>query len=351
MPAPLNFKEASIGAMTLAKISAPGSSTPLQASKALCRFREEEASLLAPIFLKPFRALDPHRLHHHSHLAGNEIYTYARKVFDSPDSLLEIGGHIAAHLQAQSNHPNIKSGDLCVALVDGITLDNEPVNALCIIKSESQTPFLQISLRDGDLRLTTEQGIYPEKIDKGCLILDFEPEEGFTVYLFDKSGGGTHFWKRDFIGAMAVKDATYLTKRYSQMCVAFAEKGLPEESKPEERVEVARRAIEYLQETEDFDMAEFQEAALPGPELQEQFNTFKTQYQEETGHELEEQFPVSKKEAKKAKKRLKSRLKLDVGVDLKFSSGFIDKSEQLMERGFDEDKHTSFLKVYFHREE
>jgi hypothetical protein len=114
---------------------------------------------------------------------------------------------------------------------------------------------------------------------------------------------------------------------------------------------VARRAIEYLQETEDFDLAEFQEAALPGQEMQDQFNTFKTQYQEETGHELEEQFPVSKKEAKKAKKRLKSRLKLDVGVDMKFSSGFIDKSEQLLERGFDDDKHMSYLKVYFHREE
>jgi hypothetical protein len=349
MPAAPNFKEASIGAMTLAKISGPNGT--LQASKALCRFRDEEAEHLAPIFLRGFRALDPHRLHHHSHLDGNELYTYAKKLFNSPESLLEVGGHIAAHLQSQSHHPNIKPGDLCVAVVDGITLENEPVQALCIIKSESQVPFLQISIRDGDLRLTTEQGIYPEKIDKGILILDVEPEEGFTVYLFDKAGSGTHFWKRDFAGAVPVKDAEYLTKRYSQMCVAFAEKGLPEESKPEERVEVARRAIEYLQETEDFDLAEFQEAALPGQEMQDQFNTFKTQYQEETGHELEEQFPVSKKEAKKAKKRLKSRLKLDVGVDMKFSSGFIDKSEQLLERGFDEDKHMSYLKVYFHREE
>lgn len=351
MPAALNLKEASIGAMTLAKVFAPGEGIPFQTSKALCHFRDDEAEKLAEIFMRPFRALDPHRLHHHSHLSGNELYTYAQKVFNDPESLLEMGNHIAGHLHSQSTHPNIKPGDLCIARVEGITLDSEPVQALCIIKSESQVPFLQISMRDGDLRLTTEQGIYPEKIDKGCLILDHEPELGFTVYLFDKAGSGTHFWKRDFVGAVAVKDAAYLTKRYSQLAVAFAEKGLPEESKSEERVEVARRAIEYLQETEDFDLAEFQEAALPGPALQEQFATFKTQYEEETGAELEEQFPVSKKEAKKAKKRLKSRIKLDVGVDLKFASGFIDKSDQLLERGFDEDKHMSYVKIFFHREE
>ncbi len=351
MPAALNFKEASIGAMTLAKLAAPGSGEPVQLSKALCLLDEEEAALLAPIFLKPFRSLDPHRLHHHSHLAGNELYTYARKIFNDPGTLLEVGGHVANHLQARSNHPNIKAGDLCVSLVDGITFEDEPVQALCVIKSESQVPFLQISMRDGDLRLTTEQGIYPEKIDKGCLILDLEPEEGFTVYLFDKGGGDAHFWKRDFIGAVPVKNPEYLTKRYSELCVAFAEEGLPEESPPARRVEVARRALDYLQENEDFDLAGFQESALPEPEIRECFDTFKTQYEEETGQEFDDQFPVSKKEAKKAKKRLKSRLKLDVGVDLKFSSGFIDKSEQFLERGFDEDKHMQFLKVWFNKEE
>jgi len=347
----VHFRDSLIGAMTLAKIPAPGSGLPVQNSKAPCHLTDEEAALLASIFMKPFRALDPHRLHHHSHLSGNELHTYAQAIFRDPGTLLETGAHIAQHLHARSNHPNIKPGDLCVCLVDGVSWGDEPVQALCVIKSESQVPFLQISLRDGDLRLTTEQGIYPEKIDKGCLILDVEPEEGFVVFLFDKGGGDAQFWKRDFAGAVPLKSSDYLTKRYSQLCVAFAEKGMPEDTAPAERVEVARRAIDYLQENEEFDLAALREAAMPEPGLQEQFTAFKTQYEEETGSELEDQFPVSKKEAKKAKKRLKSRLKLDVGVDLKFSSGFIDQSERLMERGFDEEKHMQFLKVYFHREE
>jgi hypothetical protein len=330
--------------MTLAKIPTPSSGEPVQCSKAPCQLGEEDSVFLAAIFLKPFRSLDPHRLHHHSHLSGNELHTYAQAIFNDPARLPETGAHIAQHLHARSHHPNIKPGDLCVALVQGITWGEDTVQALCLIKSESQVPFLQISLRDGDLRLTTEQGIYPEKIDKGCLILDVEPEEGFIVYLFDKAGGDAQFWKRDFAGAVPLKSPDYLTKRYSQLCVAFAEKGLPEEAPAAERVEVARRAIGYLQDHEEFDLATFREEALPEPALQEQ-------YEEETGTELEDQFQVSKKEAKKAKKRLKSRLKLDVGVDLKFSSGFIDQSERLLERGFDEEKHMQFVKVYFHREE
>ena len=65
----------------------------------------------------------------------------------------------------------------------------EPVQtsrALC--KSESKVPFLQISSVDGDLVLTTQQGIYPDKIDKGCLIINHSRSEGFVVYLFDNGG-------------------------------------------------------------------------------------------------------------------------------------------------------------------
>ena len=118
----------------------------------------------------------------------------------------------------------------------------------------------------------------------------------------------------------------------------------------EERMEVASKAIAYLSETDDFDLEDFQEKALSKPDRIEQFEAFKADYQEETGSELEDKFTVSKPEAKKAQKRLKSRLKLDVGVELRFSSGFISKSEQFLERGHDEERDMEFVKVWFYKE-
>ncbi|MBL9154486.1 MAG: nucleoid-associated protein [Verrucomicrobiales bacterium] len=350
MPLTIQFREARLAAMTLARVGNPLRSEPLRTSRALCRYEESEAELLTHCFLKSFRALELHQLHHHSDLRQNELYGYACALFDDNSLLLEQGAAIARHLHAKSNHPNIKSGDLCVALIDGVVAGGESVQALSIVKSESTVPFLQISERDGDLRLTTEQGIYPEKIDKGCLIVNHDRAHGFSVYLFDKSGGGTHFWNRDFVGAMPVKSDDYLTKHYSKLCVAFAEKGLPEETMQEERLEVANKAISYLEEAEEFDLGEFEARALATPERIEQFEAFKTEYEEEGGHSLEDKFTVSKAEAKKARKRLKSRLKLDVGVEIQFSSGFIAQSDHFLERGHDEERGMEYVKVWFYSE-
>jgi hypothetical protein len=347
----LNFRNARLSAMSLAKVGNQVRNEPLRTSQSLCRFKDEEADLLTHCFLKSFRALELHQLQHHTSVESNELFGYAAAIFDDNSTLLEQGAMIARHLHAKSNHPNIKSGDLCVALIDHIGVSGEAVQAISIVKSESKVPFLQISERDGDLVLTTEQGIYPDKIDKGCLIINHGRADGFSVYLFDKSGGNTLFWVRDFIGAKPVTNDDFLTRRYSELCVAFAERGLPEETRQEERMEVASRAMNYLKETEEFDLGDFQTTALEKPERIAQFEAFKVDYEEEKGQPLQEKFSVSKKEAEKAGNRLKSRLKLDVGVELKFSSGFIHQAANFMERGHDDERRMEFVKIWFYKEE
>lgn len=351
MPLNPNFRQAKLVAMSLAKVGNPVRDEALTTSRTLCRFREEEGELLTHCFLKPFRALELHQLEHHISLDKNELFAAAAAIFDDNETLLEQGAAIARHLYAKSRHPNIKSGDLCVALVEGVGLLGAKVQALSLVKSESRVPFLQISERDGDLVLTTEQGIYPEKIDKGCLVLDHGRADGFSVYLFDKGGGDTRFWVRDFVGAKPTKDDDSLTRRFSELCVEFAKRGLPEETRAEERMEVASRSVDYLQENEQFDLGDFEERALGTPERIQQFEAFRADYEQERGEPLEERFAVSKEEAEKAAGRLRSRMKLDVGVDLRFSSGFIRQAGQFLERGRDEDKGMDFIKIYFHKEE
>ena len=90
--------------------------------------------------------------------------------------------------------------------------------------------------------------------------------------------------------------------------------------------------------------------AFAEPETAKKFSEFKAEYEEENAMPLDDTFTISKAEAKKAKKRLKGQLKLDTGVDIKLSSAFLDQAEHFMEKGFDEDKHMSFVKIYYHRE-
>ena len=62
MAVPVNFREAAISKIALAKVGNPLKGEPLLTSKKLCRFENDEADLLTSSFLVPFKSLEPYRL-------------------------------------------------------------------------------------------------------------------------------------------------------------------------------------------------------------------------------------------------------------------------------------------------
>ena len=348
MALPINFREAAINEIALAKVGNPLKGEPLLTSKNLCRFEDDEADLLTTSFLIPFKSLEPYRLEIQSSSESPSLREYVKSIFHDESSLLEEAKNISQYLYSKSYHPNIKSGDLCISLIDGIIISGQSVPAICIIKCENKTPFLQISEIDGDLKLTTQHGIYPDKIDKGCLVLNHEEEEGFVVYLFDKSGN-TNFWNKDFVNALPVRDDDYLTKRFGELCVNFAKRGIKENNGDNKSVKVANNALNYLAENEDFNISEF-EKVLGEPEIINQFSSFKSEFEEDSGYHIDDSFKVSKKEANRAKQKLKERIKLDTGAEVHLSSQFIDNTHEFLETGFDEEKNMKYLKIFFNEE-
>lgn len=350
-----NFKEAALSAMTLAKVGNPMKEEVLQTSKTLCNFGEEDAGWLTHCFMRSFRALELHSFHHHSDLKSNEVYSYVSDIFSAEEDqveevLLEKGALIAKHLHSSSNHPNIKSGDLCIGLIKGIKVAGQMTNAISVIKSESKVPFFQVTVEKGDLKLSTQQGIYPDKIDKGCLILNHNAEGGYAVYVFDKSGGNTYFWNRDFLGAVPVKDEDYLTKRYTELCVEFADEGLPEGTVQEERIELAKKAVSHISANEEFDREVFEKEVLVEPEMIEQFAHFKEEFEKEDEMPLDDKFKVAKKIAKREEKKLKSRMKLDTGAVIRLTSALIETPAGMVEQGFDDAKKMKFVKLFYNEE-
>lgn len=345
-----NFNKATLSEVSLAKVGNQQRGESLKTSKELCKFEQADKDILTLAFLKPFRNLDRYHFHHSSSLDLHEMHSYISTIFDQPERFLTYSRKIARHLYDKTKHPNIKSGDLCVALLDGIQIDGTPCQSISIVKSESSIPFLEISDNDGDLQLTTHNGIYPEKIDKGCLIVNYDKEGGYLVYTFDKGGADTNFWVRDFLGARARKDDDFKTKRYAEMCVAFADEGLPPEVSQEKRYRVANDAIQYFNEQDSFDAKHFQEEVLKEPDMVEQFNRYKQNFTDEDGDPLAETFTINKQAAKKAGSKIKSNLRLDTGVVLKFTPDFAERAEEIMERGFDEKMQMHYVKVYYNVE-
>jgi hypothetical protein len=277
-------------------------------------------------------------------------------IFASEEGLLEKGCEIAKRLYAKSNHPNIKSGDLCISLIQDLEVDGVQMQGLCILKSESVVPFLSISTRDGDLELHTEQGINPEKIDKGCLILNHLAPKGYYVLTFDRSGTDSRFWVRDFLGIVPIADSPFLTHKYANMAVAFMEKEQKESPKPADDTPpwdasaAARHAITYFEEKEKFSLQEFEEQVLKTPEAKAKFAQHRSQIEEEQGHRLDDSFEISKKDVTKAKNKIPSVMKLDTGVEIRLKPALAAKPDAVLEHGFDEAKKMKFIKIYFNED-
>jgi hypothetical protein len=350
----LRLNTATATKAVLAKIGNPQREEPLQTSREVFEISEKDQETLTAIFLKPFKNVLAHRFTHHASLEQHEMSNCAKAIFADEDSLLERGIEIAQRLYAKSNHPNIKAGDLCVALLKEVHIEGELVSGLCILKSDSVTPFLTITARNGDLRLSTEHGINPDKIDKGCLILNYWPEKGFYVLTFDRSGGDTRFWVREFLGVEAVPDSAFLTNAYAKMAVSFIEEkkaaqaSEEDDSPPWEVATAARDALDYFEQRESFDLQDFEREVLKTPETIAAFEEHRARVEEEYGQPLETSFAISSKDVSKAKKRIAAVLKLDTGVEIHVKPS--GDEQPVLERGYDEAKGMKFVKVFYNRD-
>lgn len=358
----LNFEKTTVSGLVLAKVGNPSRDEPLVTSKQTFHVSGEDQDLLSSLFLRPFRSFNlvAQKFHHHTSLENHEVNQCVAKIFDSPENLLSQGCTIANRLHTKSTHPNIKSGDLCISRIEGIGVGGEEtVDAICILKSESVTPFLSISANNGDLQLNTEHGINPEKIDKGCLILNHFSRKGFYVLTFDRGSSESRFWVRDFLGVIAIPDNALLSKRVAEMAVAAVsseKKAAPGQEEPEsdgppwEVNDAAKDALAYLGSQNHFSMQEFEEKALRTPEAKARFREETKRLQEQDGFTIEEGFSISAKDTSKAKKLMKSVMKFDTGVEVRLKPKALDAPEKILEKGFDEDKKMKFIKIYFNKE-
>jgi hypothetical protein len=346
----IRFPSAVVTRLFLAKVGNPVRDEPLQTSKQAFDVDEDEREVLTPLFLKPFRNLMAHRFQHHSSLDKHEMNQLAGAIFAAPSRLLKHGTDIARRLYSKSNHPNIKSGDLCLSLIDDIEIEGRVTNALCILKSETVMPFLSISAEDGDLKLHTEEGINPEKIDKGCLILNHWPEQGYYVLTFDRSGGESRFWVRDFLGLQAVPDAAFLTNTYAELAVAAVRQELEASAPPEVSGRAAGEVVAYFDEHENFDLQEFEERVLKTPEAVAHFAGERQKLEEERGQPLQTNFEISPKDVKKVKKHAQAVVKLDTGFEIHIKPEVVSGAEWLLERGEDDAKGMKFIKLYYNED-
>ncbi|MFT4762811.1 MAG: hypothetical protein ACI9XO_003687 [Paraglaciecola sp.] len=318
-------------------------------SESLFQLNEEMESVLTKYFLKPIKKSEDHyRFQHSTDLSYNEVYNYAKKVFDDNSTLHEQSANIVQHLYNQSTHPNIKSGEVYVAYFKDIVIDDEVVDGIGVFKSERKSTFLKVSNSGNNLMIDQLEGIHIEKLDKGCLILNTESADGFRVLSVDNNNYDALYWTHHFLNIDFVADENFHTKLYLEMCNEFSSDVVAEKTDRREQVQFLADSIDYFTKNEKFNFEDFTDQVMGQNE--EYTKEFK-EYQSDFGLDTINNFEISDTALKTAKKKVKNLIKLDTNIQIKLDFNDPDVSKHFIEKGYDEARGMHFYKVYFNEEE
>ncbi len=278
----------------------------------------------------------------------NPMYNYAKMAFADPDLLGEQSVNIAKFLYENSKHPNIKSGDLMIAYVTDLLIEDELLDGICIFKCENRQPFIGLEKQEKSYHLDTKHGLHPGKLDKACLILNSEENDGYKILAIDQSNKSkdAQFWKEKFLNLKHRSDDYHYTKQYIQATKAFVKERLRplHEIDKTQEAELLNHSLDYLKNEEELSQAAFDERVFKKDDVINDFQLFKLDYQQEHGIELGDNFKVSNAAVKSQSKVFKSVLKLDKNFHI-----YIHGNRSWIEKGSDANGR-KFYKIFYEEE-
>ena len=153
----------------------------------------------------------------------NPVYQFVTKMFDDEKAFLKQSVNIATFLYDQSLHPNIRSGELYVLLLE-CEYKKETVEAVAILKSERKDPFLATDNDGRKISVRTIYGTGLKGLDKGCLVLNIDHEKGYVVGTVDNTNNGNdaQYWTENFLHVSDCDDDFHQTERLTEMLTGFA---------------------------------------------------------------------------------------------------------------------------------
>ena len=276
----------------------------------------------------------------------NPLFQFARNIFEEAESFHENSINIAKHLYEATQHPNIKSGDLYVARLSGVVIDNQALDAIGIFKSENKETYLKLKANPGDFNLHADEGVNIRKLDKGCLILNRGVEEGYSILIVDNANkSDAQFWKNDFLHVKPVSDAFHHTHNFMNLTRQYVGDQLDEEfsvSKAD-KIDLLNRSMEFFKSKEQFNQSEFEVEVLADASVIESFRKYEKTFMSDA--QIADNFEISAQAVKRQARVFKSVLKLDKNFHI-----YIHGSRELIEKGYDEAMNKHYYKIYFDEE-
>ncbi|WP_368579229.1 nucleoid-associated protein [Acinetobacter baumannii] len=197
----MEIGEAQVKSVILHKVGNRLREEPLVLAQECISISEDIANILLYGYLRGIvRSNNLFTLFHETDVSLNDLSHHISNFETEKIDFIELSKRLATHLYSSTHHPNIASGDLFIILFDKIKINDKFRSAIGIYKVESQQQYLSAHSENGTQQLEVIQGINPELIDKGALII-----EGFNqVYVVDRLSNRTKYWIEDFLKAKQI---------------------------------------------------------------------------------------------------------------------------------------------------
>ncbi len=323
---------------------------PLVLSKSPLQIADEQLkNLLHDYFFSAFENSEFYCFtHENDDLKQNSLFRLASQVFEDPSQFHDQSTYIAKHLYEVSLHPQIKSGDLFVAYISDVIIEGEMINAIGIFKSENKYSFLKLEGNEDHFSLKYDNGIHVEKLDKGCLILNLEKEDGYRVCIVDRSNKSieAQYWRDDFLNLKPCNDDFYYTKQYMNVTKNYISDQLKEEFEVSkaDQIDLMNRSVSYFKTNDNFVKEDFVSEVFQDQNVIESFDNYKTTFWEASDAVSQDHFEISPQAVQKNSRIFKSVLKLDKNFHV-----YIHGNRDLIHRGVDPDGR-KFYKIFYNEE-
>lgn len=304
-------------------------------------------NILGTYFFKNFKDNSLYHFNHNDNLKFNEIYQYAKDIF-SNGNFEDNSRKIAEHLYNVSTHPNIKSGEVSIALLTGTILNQKTYEAIGIFKSESKSSFLKIVNQEEKITVDWDRGIDPNKLEKGCIIFNNEYDYGFNVLPIDtRSRMDTKYWIEDFLTIKKINNDFEKTKTIASACKKYVTEDVVTEKT--EKITLLNKVVDYIDSKPTFDLEDFVSNVTQDTKKSKELKNFISEYAAKNKSGDMYNFSVDNSAVKNIKKSIRNFIKLDTNIEIKVNHSSTDNT-QYLEKGYDEEKNMFFYKVYFNEE-
>lgn len=309
--------------------------------------------LLFTFFTSPFDKVNEiYRLWHSTgDLQLNEVFHFAKQLFDDPTTFHEISRQLTTHLYDSGNHPKIKSGEVYIVYFNQLQVEGELLDAIGIFKSETRESYLKPVAQNDHIEIEYEEAaINIRKLDKGCLIFNTDEKDGYKVAVIDQTNkqGEAVYWIDDFLKLKIRNDEYTQTNNVLGIYKKFVTQQVDEvfEVSKADKIDLLNRSISYFKENAEFDMDNFSKEVIAHPDGIREFRRFKEQQEREFETPIADQFTINGAALKKQARAFKSVLKLDRNFHI-----YIHGDREMIEKGFDAEKNLSYYKVFFREEQ